>query len=348
MTTDRQKVTHRGFTGHEDLDGLGLVHMNGRVYDPNLGRFLSVDPVFQFPTNTQSLNPYSYVLNNPLSMTDPSGYTVACAPGNYCLSTHEQANDGIQRHDPNTKIADLQTDEKVKVGDTTLMKLAGGGVAFTNGNGSILTQGLGEKLDQIATAADKGSVASRSNSIAANVDENGAISSVAVTARLQGQGSAPAPSSSKAPAVAAAGATAAAPAIPAGPSAEGLKDLMVFGAAVVKILGVTATALTLSGDTPHPTLNHYTTADGHAGIEEMRAIIPRNGEAFFTNSTFWSGIQAQKALQLSYIPVGFYKVPIENVVPVGVRRPVDGGSALEFIVNHPVSIEDAEWYEITP
>jgi hypothetical protein len=48
--------------------------MNGRVYDPEIGRFMSVDPVFQFPENTQSLNPYSYVLNNPLSLTDPSGF----------------------------------------------------------------------------------------------------------------------------------------------------------------------------------------------------------------------------------------------------------------------------------
>ena len=58
-----------GFTHQEMLDNVGLIHMNGRVYDPNLGRFLSVDPVFEFPTNTQSLNPYSYVMNNPLSMT---------------------------------------------------------------------------------------------------------------------------------------------------------------------------------------------------------------------------------------------------------------------------------------
>jgi RHS repeat-associated protein len=50
------------------------IHLNGRVYDPNLGRFLSVDPLFEFQTNTQSLNPDSYVLNNPLSLTDPSGY----------------------------------------------------------------------------------------------------------------------------------------------------------------------------------------------------------------------------------------------------------------------------------
>jgi len=52
--------------------------MNGRVYDPTIGRFMSVDPVFQFPENTQSLNPYSYVLNNPLSLTDPSGFA-ACS-----------------------------------------------------------------------------------------------------------------------------------------------------------------------------------------------------------------------------------------------------------------------------
>ncbi|CAH9067643.1 hypothetical protein PSECIP111854_04161 [Pseudoalteromonas sp. CIP111854] len=48
--------------------------MNGRVYDYNLGRFMSVDPVIQAPGNSQSINPYSYIMNNPLSGTDPSGY----------------------------------------------------------------------------------------------------------------------------------------------------------------------------------------------------------------------------------------------------------------------------------
>jgi len=64
----------RGFTGHEQLDPVGLVHMNGRVYDPELGRFLSADPHIQDVTNGQALNRYSYVLNNPLSFTDPSGF----------------------------------------------------------------------------------------------------------------------------------------------------------------------------------------------------------------------------------------------------------------------------------
>ncbi len=67
--------TDRGFTGHEMLDHLGLVHMNGRIYDSNIGRFLSADPIVQAPGDLQSYNRYSYVSNNPLSLTDPSGFS---------------------------------------------------------------------------------------------------------------------------------------------------------------------------------------------------------------------------------------------------------------------------------
>jgi RHS repeat-associated protein len=64
----------RGFTGHEHLDSAFLIHMNGRVYDYRLGRFLSVDPIISNPLSSQSINPYSYIGNNPLSGTDPTGY----------------------------------------------------------------------------------------------------------------------------------------------------------------------------------------------------------------------------------------------------------------------------------
>jgi len=47
--------------------------MNGRVYDPLLGRFLNPDNVVQSPFNTQSYNRYSYCINDPLGHTDPSG-----------------------------------------------------------------------------------------------------------------------------------------------------------------------------------------------------------------------------------------------------------------------------------
>ena len=69
-------ITTRGFTAHEMLDAAGLVHMNGRLYDPELGRFLQADPFIQFLAHTQGHNRYSYVLNNPASLTDPSGYFV--------------------------------------------------------------------------------------------------------------------------------------------------------------------------------------------------------------------------------------------------------------------------------
>lgn len=64
----------RGFTGHEHLDNLELIHMNGRVYDPDLGRFLSADPFIQNPTDAQNYNRYSYVSNNPLKYVDPTGF----------------------------------------------------------------------------------------------------------------------------------------------------------------------------------------------------------------------------------------------------------------------------------
>ncbi len=73
-------ATRNGFTGHEHLDTLGLIHMNGRVYDYRLGRFLSVDPIIQNPAHSQSLNPYSYIMNNPLAATDPSGYNSGWTP----------------------------------------------------------------------------------------------------------------------------------------------------------------------------------------------------------------------------------------------------------------------------
>ena len=72
-------VTHlfnRGFTGHEHLDEFGLINMNGRCYDPLLGRILSPDPDLQDPSNIQNYNRYSYCLNNPLKYTDPSGYYI--------------------------------------------------------------------------------------------------------------------------------------------------------------------------------------------------------------------------------------------------------------------------------
>ena len=71
-----QATTPRGYTDHEHLNNLGVIHMNGRIYDPVLGRFLSPDPVVQFPHDTQGFNRYAYVRNNPLRYVDPSGFCI--------------------------------------------------------------------------------------------------------------------------------------------------------------------------------------------------------------------------------------------------------------------------------
>ncbi|MEN9907652.1 MAG: hypothetical protein RLZZ540_793 [Bacteroidota bacterium] len=66
-------ILDRGYTGHEHLQSVGLIHMNGRLYDAKLHRFLQPDNYVQDPNNTQNYNRYGYVLNNPLKYTDWTG-----------------------------------------------------------------------------------------------------------------------------------------------------------------------------------------------------------------------------------------------------------------------------------
>jgi RHS repeat-associated protein len=65
--------TTKEFTGQR-LDSTGIYYYNARYYDPNIGRFVSPDNVIQNPADPQTLNRYSYCVNNPLKYTDPSGH----------------------------------------------------------------------------------------------------------------------------------------------------------------------------------------------------------------------------------------------------------------------------------
>ncbi|SUP53543.1 Cell wall-associated polypeptide CWBP200 [Weeksella virosa] len=69
----KDMLIDRGYTSHEHFLELGIIHMNGRLYDSILRRFLNADENIQDPTNTQNYNKYGYVFNNPLLFNDPNG-----------------------------------------------------------------------------------------------------------------------------------------------------------------------------------------------------------------------------------------------------------------------------------
>lgn len=87
----------RGYTGHEHIDELGLIDMNGRMYDPILGRFISVDPYIQAPYNPQNFNRYAYCLNNPVRYTDPDGESWLLATGIAAFLLFTNAGYDIQK-----------------------------------------------------------------------------------------------------------------------------------------------------------------------------------------------------------------------------------------------------------
>jgi RHS repeat-associated protein len=80
--------TDKLFTGQREITGLGIYHYNARFYSPKIGRFLSPDTIIPGYANPQNLNRFSYVLNNPLKYTDPTGHCVSidgehtCGSGN--------------------------------------------------------------------------------------------------------------------------------------------------------------------------------------------------------------------------------------------------------------------------
>ncbi len=142
---NRPDQTTRGFTGHEHLNNVAITHMNGRAYDYNLGRFLSVDPVIQFPANSQSLNPYSYLMNNPMAGLDPSGYV--------CVKT-ETLQDCLDRIDEG-KHDDIVDEDGNVIGTISKGKGDNGKVAITTATGAtgrvLNNAALGAAQDELGS-----------------------------------------------------------------------------------------------------------------------------------------------------------------------------------------------------
>jgi len=72
-----------GYTGHKQDGATGLTYMQQRYYDPQIGRFLSVDPVTAYSNPIGAFNRYWYANNNPYRFTDPDGRQ-ACGKDRTC------------------------------------------------------------------------------------------------------------------------------------------------------------------------------------------------------------------------------------------------------------------------
>jgi len=113
-------TTRRGFTDHEHLDDAELIHMKGRVYDYNIGRFLSVDPFIKDSDNSQGINPYSYIMNNPLGGTDPTGYNAVRCNGR--IDCNKKASNGTGR-DSGSQPTQLNGDNATDNGSELQVKI---------------------------------------------------------------------------------------------------------------------------------------------------------------------------------------------------------------------------------
>ena len=159
VLTSSNAYDAHGFGGHEHIDVFDMINMDGRMYDPVVGRFISADPFVQSPDFTQSLNRYAYCVNNPLSLIDPSGYSW---------------------FSKNWKSL-LASTVGIAVGVVTAGSAAGIGVAIAagaaGGAASALTGALlnGSNIGQIAkstfTGAFWGGLAGAANNLAGKIDD---------------------------------------------------------------------------------------------------------------------------------------------------------------------------------
>ncbi len=85
-TTPPTDVPYK-YTGQELDSSTGLYFYGARYYDATLGRFISADTIVPSAADPQSLNRYSYVRNNPIILTDPTGHFFLGDVGKFFSST---------------------------------------------------------------------------------------------------------------------------------------------------------------------------------------------------------------------------------------------------------------------
>lgn len=134
----------RGYTLHEHYDDFDLINMNGRLYDPILGRMLSPDVVIQDEQNSQAYNRYSYCFNNPLRFTDPSGYVVRGSRNYFDWNSMTYLNLGNYRNNGNAFNTDMSEGKFSPVYDVNGVLL---GTTKEGFSGQVLIYAGSEDID---------------------------------------------------------------------------------------------------------------------------------------------------------------------------------------------------------
>jgi RHS repeat-associated protein len=129
-------LTERGYTDHEHLDPVELIHMNGRVQDPRLGVFISPDPFVQAPYFSQSLNRYTYAWNNPTTLVDTSGFCSFSV--SWDINDGRTEAGGLREYAARLGGINFSCDDVVPVPDTTSSTFAGRDGSNDGGGGGAV------------------------------------------------------------------------------------------------------------------------------------------------------------------------------------------------------------------
>jgi len=146
-----------GMTGHEYDDEIGLVNMGGRVYDPELRRFLTPDPLISGPFSARGIDRYGYVDGDPANKFDPTGFSSQ----EYTPSNDPPANDTCSDGGCGVDLTGTGVEAAAGVAtpvnqDPTTGVSAGGDGADPNvgQGGYYIDEGFGEMLQTLETAGD--------------------------------------------------------------------------------------------------------------------------------------------------------------------------------------------------
>ncbi|WP_347560685.1 RHS repeat-associated core domain-containing protein [Streptomyces sp. AcH 505] len=116
----------KAFLGKPADTTTGLTHIGAREYDPGIGQFISVDPLLE-TAKGQTLNGYSYSLNNPTTFTDPTGLGNADCMSGVVSSCTNGVPDSNSIYHPDRENAPCRMNCNTDVGGTATAPTSGSG-----------------------------------------------------------------------------------------------------------------------------------------------------------------------------------------------------------------------------